>query len=171
MPLTAIPQGVEIRKLSVAQKRALDELLGKETQGNLLQNAVLVGIPSILVGGIAFSFLFKDKLSELLPKFEDYIEQIPEATYSSIVGQGFDLGKTLTGVDLSAPTEATTGTIFENQTICERYGYDLVTLYAKKTNLITAPIVGLQIQQKLKGMKRNGCTKPPYVNSKNWNRA
>jgi len=171
MPITAIPKGVELRKITAVQKKALNELIDKEQQTNSLATALLVGIPTIVAGGIAVAYLFKGELKDLLPDFESYIEQIPEATYTAIVGKGFDIGKTLTGVDLSAPTEATEGTIFENQTICERYGYDLVTLYSKQTNIITAPVVGLQIQQKLKGMKRNGCSKPPYVNSKNWERA
>ena len=36
MPITAVPQGVELRKISAVQKRALHELLSKQRENNLL---------------------------------------------------------------------------------------------------------------------------------------
>jgi len=171
MPIAAVPQGLELRKISAVQKRALDDLLYKQKETSLTSTALMVGLPTVIIGGVALTYLFKDELKEDFENIKNYVQELPASTYKAILGEGFDIGKTLTGVDLSAPTPATTGTIFEGKKVCERYEYDLVTLYSKETNFVTAPLVGLQIQQKLKGMKRNNCSKPPYVEQKNWDRA
>ena len=47
MPIAAIPQGVEIRKISAVQKRALDELLKHQKEQSLLQTAMVALIPSV----------------------------------------------------------------------------------------------------------------------------
>ena len=49
MPITAIPQGVEIRKITAVQKRALDELLGKQKETSLMQTL----IPSFTIVAVA----------------------------------------------------------------------------------------------------------------------
>ena len=54
MPLTAVPQGVEIRKLSAAQKNALDKLLESQNGSSTKNTALAVGIPSIFLGVAGF---------------------------------------------------------------------------------------------------------------------
>ena len=55
MPIAAIPAGVEIRKISSVQKRALDELLKNQKDSDLLATLIptvaIVGVAT--VGGIA----------------------------------------------------------------------------------------------------------------------
>ena len=64
MPITAVPQGVELRKISAVQKRALDELLSKQRENNLLETTISTAIPALAfvgVGGaalvVAWSYL------------------------------------------------------------------------------------------------------------------
>ena len=40
MPITAIPKGVDLRKITPVQKRALDELLAKERGTSALTTAI-----------------------------------------------------------------------------------------------------------------------------------
>lgn len=171
MPITAIPEGVELRKITAVQKRALDELLAKQKRTSLGASALLVGVPTLVFGGVALAYVFKDELKENVEELSDYITSLPTKAYEGVIEEGFSIGKILTGIDLSEPTAATTGTIFENKSICERYGYDLVNLYARKPYWPwEKAAVGLAIREKLKGMKAAACTKPPYVEQKNWDR-
>jgi len=171
MPIAAIPQGVELRKISAVQKRALDELLKKQKQTSLSSNALLVGLPTLVIGGVALAYVFKDEIKENIEEAEKYIKELPTKAFTGIIEEGFKIGKQITGVDLEAATPATTGTIFEGTTVCERYGYDLVSLYERDPYWPwEKAAVGLGIREKLKGMKKAGCSKPPYVEQKNWDR-
>jgi len=174
MPIVAIPPGVELRKISAVQKRALDELV-KNTNGSTTKNtALLVGVPVAFAAIAGLIYIFKDELKETVKDSWDdikqYAEGIPAGVLTGAIDAGFGLGKEITGVDLQAVREAEVGTIFEGTTVCERYEYDLVDLYGRDTNIVTAPLVGLSIREKLKGMKKAGCDKPPYVPQIDWDR-
>ena len=58
MPIAAIPAGVELRKLSATQKKALDKLLESQNGSSTKNTALAVGIPTIAlaIGGMAFLF-------------------------------------------------------------------------------------------------------------------
>ena len=87
MPITAIPKGVELRKITAAQKRALDELITKERGSSALTTAVLVGIPSIIAGSAVLAYVFKEEAQEW---FKDQTEEIwptIKKGYSSIASQ------------------------------------------------------------------------------------
>ena len=64
MPITAIPKGVELRKITAVQKRALDELITKERGSSALTTAILVGIPSIVAGSAVLAYVFKEEAQE-----------------------------------------------------------------------------------------------------------
>ena len=53
MPIAAIPQGVELRKISAVQKRAIDDLLKKQKESNILETAVGALIPTLGFVGVA----------------------------------------------------------------------------------------------------------------------
>ena len=52
MPIAAIPQGVELRKISAVQKRAIDDLLKKQKESNILETAVGALIPTLGFVGV-----------------------------------------------------------------------------------------------------------------------
>ena len=62
MPIAAIPQGVELRKISAVQQRALDKLVESQNGTSLKNTALAVGIPSIFLGVGALAFLFRDEI-------------------------------------------------------------------------------------------------------------
>ena len=56
MPIAAVPQGVELRKISAVQKRALDDLLRNQRENNLLETTISAAVPALAfigVGGAA----------------------------------------------------------------------------------------------------------------------
>ena len=179
MPLTAVPQGVEIRKLSAAQKRALDKLLESQNGSSTKNTALAVGIPTIAlaIGGMAF--LFKDEIKETVKEswddIKEFAEGIPAGMFTGTIDAGFALGKEITGVDLEATTGRAAEVFGDTISLCEQYEYDLVELQQRvdatpSWNVVAIAALGLGKRSKLKGMKAAGCTKPPYINQQDWNR-
>ena len=173
MPIAAIPQGVEIRKISAVQKRALDELLGRQREQTLLQTAIVALVPSVtaltIAGTFGYIYIHRDTIA-------DQYEQLKE-NFSKGVTQGFtDFGKTITG-GYMAPDEPSNkpeeGTVFENLTKCQLYEYDITTLFRRMegAGFWDKFAIGYNLQEKYKGMKREGCPKPARVRQEDWDRA
>ena len=174
MPIAAIPQGVEIRKISAVQKRALDELLKQQKDQTLLQSAIVTLVPSftaLTLGGLfAYIFIHRDTIA-------DQYEQLKQDFFSGAGKTFTDFGKTITGGAIAAdvPSKAPeTGTVFENMTTCQLFEYDITELFSKMddaTDPFSKFAIGFNLQQKYSGMKKAGCPKPPRVDQDNWNRA
>ena len=90
MPIAAIPQGVEIRKISAVQKRALDELLKQQKDQTLLQSAIVTLVPSftaLTLGGLfAYIFIHRDTIA-------DQYEQLKQDFFSGAGKTFSDFGK------------------------------------------------------------------------------
>ena len=179
MPIAAIPQGVEIRKLSAVQNKALQKLLENQNGSSTKNTALLVGIPTIAlaIGGMAF--LFKDEIKEAVKEswddIKEFAEGIPAGAFTGAIDAGFALGKEITGVDLEATTGTAAEVFGEGVSLCEQYGYDLVELQQRvdatsKYNVPAIIALGIGKRSKLKGMKAAGCSKPPYIDQNDWNR-
>ena len=74
MPIVAIPAGVEIKKITPTQKRALDELLGKQKESTLLETV----IPTLAFVGVSFaagigiwSYLNQESLTNSVKEFTE----------------------------------------------------------------------------------------------------
>lgn len=176
MPLTAVPQGVEIRKLSAAQKRALDKLLESQNGSSTKNTALAVGIPTIalVIGGMAF--LFKDEIKETAKSewenIKSFAKGIPAGIFVGTIESGFALGKEITGIDLEATTGRAEEIYGPDIGICQQYEFDLVEL-AQRTEGAAwweKPLLGFNIRQKLKGMKKAGCSKPSFTPQIDWDR-
>jgi len=174
MPIAAIPQGVEIRKISSVQKRALDELLRQQKEQTLLQSAMVALIPSVTALTIAATFgyiyIHRDTIA-------DQYEQLKQDFFSG-TGKAFtDFGKTITGGAIVADQpskQAEEGTIFQNMTKCQLYEYDIVELFSRMDSAndpFTKFAIGYNLQQKYSGMKKEGCPKPARVSQSDWDRA
>jgi len=179
MPIAAIPQGVEIRKLSAVQNKALQKLLENQNGSSTKNTALAVGIPTIAlaIGGMAF--LFKDEIKEAIKEswddIKEFAEGIPAGAFTGAIDAGFALGKEITGVDLEATTGTAAEFFGEGVSLCEQYGYDLVELQQRvdatsKYNVPAIIALGIGKRSKLKGMKAAGCSKPPYIDQNDWNR-
>ena len=179
MPIAAIPPGVEIRKLSAVQNKALQKLLENQNGTSTKNTALAVGIPTIAltIGGMAF--LFKDEIKETVKEswtdIKEFAEGIPAGMFTGTIDAGFALGKEITGVDLEATTGRAAEVFGESGSLCEQYEYDLVELQQRVDNTPSWNVaaifaLGLGKRSKLKGMKKAGCTKPPYIDQNDWNR-
>ena len=76
MPITAIPKGVELRKITAVQKRALDDLITKERGSSALTTALVVGIPSIIAGSAVLAYVFKEEAKEWFDKQEQKVKDV-----------------------------------------------------------------------------------------------
>jgi len=179
MPLTAVPQGVEIRKLSAAQKNALDKLLESQNGSSTKNTALAVGIPTIALALGGMAFLFRNEIKETVKEswtdIKEFAEGIPAGMFTGTIDAGFALGKEITGVDLTDVTGRAETVFGEGVSLCEQYGYDLVELQQRvdKTpswNVVAITLLGIGKREKLKGMKKNGCSKPPYIKQNDWDR-
>ena len=172
MPITAIPAGVEIRKITAVQKRALDELLGKQKETSLLQT-LIPSFSFVAVGMIgAYIYIKRDTIKEQLEEFEETIRQMAGRG----VTEAFTtFGEAVTGVPTpDTPTyEPEEGTIFEGMTTCQLFEYDVVELFSRMdgANFYEKFAIGFNLQQKYRGMKSAGCSKPPRVPQNDWDKA
>jgi hypothetical protein len=176
MPIAAIPAGVELRKISAVQKRALDELMQNQNGASTKQTALLVGIPAVFLGLGALAFLFRDEIKETIKEewsgIKEFTEGIPAGALTGTIESGLALGKEITGIDLEATTGRAAEIYGEDIGLCQQYEFDLVELAQRAENagFFEKPVIGLGIRQKLKGMKKAGCSKPAFTPQEDWNR-
>ena len=180
MPIAAVPAGVEIRKISAVQKRALDELLGKETEGKLLETVIRASIPAVTAISIAagagvliWSYL-KDKE---LPTGKEIAEIAGGGVANAIIDAG---GAVLEKVapDLAnkptTPKELTlaSGEVVE-LTLCQRWEYDAADLLAliqsnPDKGYAETTAAALLVLRIVKNMKKDGCERPNSITPAQW---
>ena len=64
MPIAAIPQGIELRKISAGQQKAVDELLKKQKETSLLNSAIPSTALLVIAAGTGAIYLFRDEIKE-----------------------------------------------------------------------------------------------------------
>lgn len=168
MGIAAIPQGVEIKKLTPTQERALDKLLKAQRDENTLQTAVRVAVPTLAfvgVAGVAIATTFA------------YLKDIPLPSVKEIVkGAGVDAGSivadvitTVVGREEPRTPEYTVsgaGPIPR----CTRWETDWADSRARqdKASELEKPLIALGQLNIVKNMKREGCSKPLVIPQKQW---
>ena len=175
MPITAIPKGVELRKLTAVQRRALDELITKERGSNALTTAVLVGIPSIIAGSAVLAYVFKDEAKEW---FAEQEENFREAFVKVVAGAGEGI------VDIVIDTgnkifrnNPVTPEIVQGSTLdrCTRWSVDATENLARtqKGNLSRdeKARAALNLIYIAKNMKSEGCSRPSAISQAQWDQA
>jgi len=179
MPIAAIPPGVEIRKLSAAQNKALNKLMENQNGSSSKNTALAVGIPTVALAIAGMAYLFRSEIKENIKEnwndIKSFAEGIPAGMFTGTIDAGFALGKEITGVDLEATTGRAAEVFGDTISLCEQYQYDLVELQQRvdatpSWNVVAIAALGLGKRSKLKGMKKAGCTKPPYIDQNDWNR-
>jgi len=175
MPITAIPKGVELRKITAVQKRALDELITKERGSSALTTAILVGIPSIVAGSAILAYVFKEEAKEW---YEEKKGEIVEAvktvmteTGGGIVDIVLDAGNKIFRNNPKTPE------VVGNQTFtrCVRWELDAVDILStvQKGNLTKTQKVqaALNTVYIAKNMKDEGCSRPAAISQAQWDQA
>ena len=74
MPIAAVPAGVEIKKITPTQKKALDELLKKQKETSLLETLIpslaFVGV-SVAAGVGIWAYLNQESLTNTLKELAE----------------------------------------------------------------------------------------------------
>jgi hypothetical protein len=171
MAIAAIPQGVEIKKITATQKRALDELLKAQRDENTLQTAIRVAIPTVAfvgVAGVAIATTFAYLKDLELPTVKDIVTGAGDLVSDTIVG-GVDalVGEQQPVTPEYLPSGA--GPI----PICKRWETDYVTTLEQisqgEADSITGTIVGALVQKNIiKQMKKRGCDRPMTIPQSQW---
>ena len=172
MPITAIPKGVELRKLTAVQKRALDELITKERGSNALTTAILVGIPSIIAGSAVLAYVFKEEAKEWLSdQQETFVEIIKKAplTAGTVVADVVTTAATqLFGLNPATP-EIVNGS---ELTRCTRWAVDATEILARINKGDIGDIeAATSILIIAKQMKKEGCNRPSAISQAQWDQA
>ena len=174
MPITAIPKGVELRKITAVQKRALDELITKERGSSALTTAILVGIPSIIAGSAVLAYVFKEEAKEFYAdkkgEFIEAIKIVVENTGGGIVDVVLDTANKVFQNNPKTPKVVNGSEL----TRCTRWAVDatdvLALVQAKGSNITKTETVAaaLAIIGIAKEMKREGCSRPSAISVAQW---
>jgi hypothetical protein len=175
MPIAAIPQGVEIRKITSVQKKALDELLGKERESNSLTTALLVGIPSIVAGSAVLAYVFKDEMKQWLQDQQDTLldaaKKVVTGTGEGIVDIVLDAGNKIFRNDPVTPKMVAGSELSR----CTRWAVDATdTLGRIQTGNLTKTQqtqAALNLIYIAKNMKIEGCSRPSAISQAQWDQA
>ena len=181
MPIAAIPAGVEIRKISAVQKRALDELLGKQKETTLLQTAIRVGFPTVAFVGVAAGagVLIWAYLKDVeLPSWKEVGEIAGGGVANAIIDAGGAVLEVVAPEFANRPTTPKELTLASGEvvelTLCQRWEYDAADLLAiiqSKTDMgaTEKSLAALSVLRIVKNMKKAGCPRPNSITQAQWN--
>jgi len=172
MPITAIPKGVELRKITAVQKRALDELITKERGSSALTTALVVGIPSIIAGSAVLAYVFKEEAKEWFDKQEekvkDVVKDVVVKTGETIVELVVETGNKVFRNNPVTPEQYGGSTLDR----CTRWSVDATENLARvqKGNLTKTETAGLAANLKyiISNMKSEGCSRPSAISVAQW---
>jgi len=168
MAIAAIPPGVEIKKLTPTQERALDKLLKSQRDENTLQTAIRVAVPTLAFVGIAgigivTTFAYLKDIE--LPSVKDIVK-----------GAGVDAGSivadvitTVIGRDNPRTPEFTpsgAGPIPR----CTRWESDYVNTIKDDPSPYETVLLATAQLNIIKNMKAEGCTKPSSIKQSQWDK-
>tara|TARA_R100000388_G_scaffold94921_1_gene84201 strand:+ start:2291 stop:2827 length:537 start_codon:yes stop_codon:yes gene_type:complete len=175
MPIAAIPQGVEIKKLTPTQEKALDKLLRQQRDENTLQTAIRVAIPTVAfvgVAGAAIATTFAYLKDIELPTVKDIVTSGGDLV-SDVIVSGVDtiVGKQQPATPEYIVTDA--GTTIGPLSLCERWETDYVNVAEQiaqgEADSRTGTVVAALLQKNIiKQMKKNGCERPVFIPATQW---
>jgi len=172
MPITAIPKGVELRKITAVQKKALDDLITKERGNSALTTALVVGIPSIVAGSAILAYVFKEQMINWFDKQEEALKELVKdavvKTGETIVETVIETGNKIFKNDPVTPEQYGGSTLNR----CTRWAVDATENLTRvqKGNLSTTEKIGLAANLKyiISNMKSEGCSRPSAISVAQW---
>jgi len=175
MPITAIPKGVELRKITPTQKKALDDLITKERGTGALTTAIIVGIPSIIAGSAVLAYVFKDEAKKWFAEQQDTVteavKKIVTGTGEGIVDIVIDTGNKIFRNNPVTPTEYAGSTLDR----CTRWAVDatdtLGRIQAGNLTKTQETQAALNLIYIAKNMKGEGCSRPSAISQAQWDQA
>ncbi len=171
MSIAAIPPGVEIKKLTKTQERALDKLLKAQRDENTLQTAIRVAVPTLAfvgVAGIGIVTTFAYLKDIELPSVKDIVKNAGVDAGGLVA----DVITNVVGRENPRTPEFTpsgAGPIPR----CQRWETDYLDSRVRqdKASEFEKPLIALGQLNILKNMKSEGCSKPPRVPQNQWDQA
>jgi hypothetical protein len=175
MAIVAVPNGVEIKKVTKAQETALNKLINSQRDENTLQTAIKVAIPTVAfvgVAGVAIATTFAYLRDVDLPTVKDIATGAGDLVSDAIVN-GVEA---VTGKQQPKTPEYITlgdGRTVGPLPICKRWETDYTEVMEKiaqgETNSVTGTIVGALVQKNIiKQMKNNNCQRPVVIPQSQW---
>jgi len=178
MPITAVPQGVELRKLSAVQKRAVDDLLAKQRESSLIENFVTSALPALAFAGVggaavlvAYSYLNDLKIPTAKEVAKAVTTAAGEIVSDVVIDVGGGLAKAAGFEDNPTTPEflpSGTGPLSR----CKRWEVDATEILARvqsgklsNTEKVQAALATKRI---IKNMKAEGCDRPSAISVAQW---
>jgi len=176
MPIAAIPQGIELRKISAGQQKAIDELLKKQKETSLLNTAIPTTALLVIAGGAAAVFLFKDQIQtwaetqtgNLLNAAKDKIVEIA-------TGSGRGVAEIITtAIGRDEPKTPASFTDAQGNVLpiprCTRWETDYVDTQTQIQEGGSVTLLALTQLNIIKNMKADKCTRPIIIKQSQWDK-
>jgi len=176
MPIAAIPQGIELRKISAVQQKAVDELLNKQREASLWNSAIPSTALLVIAAGAAVTFLFGDEIKNWAKDQAGNIgKAITEKVVETAKGTGATVADIVTGV-IGRDEPRSPGTFTDAQgnvlTIprCSRWENDYVDTVTQVQQGGNVTLLALAQLNIIKNMKADKCSRPVIISSSQWNK-
>jgi hypothetical protein len=171
MPIAAVPVGVEIRKITPTQKKALDELLKKQKDSDLQIELLKILIPTVAFVGVsaaagAATFAYLKDVE--IPSGAELVKSAGSAI-SDVIVSGIDAA--IGEAQPSTPEYLPSGR--GPLTRCVRWETDYVDLQGaiqagEADSRGGTVIAALLLKRIIKQMKKEGCTRPVTIPQSQW---
>jgi hypothetical protein len=174
MPIAAIPQGIELRKISAGQQKAIDELLKKQKETSLLNTAIPTAALLVIAGGAAVTFLFKDQVQEWAKEQAGNITAaITEKVVETAKGGGDIVSDIIVQViGREEPRSPATFTDAQGNVLtiprCQRWENDYVDTVTQVQEGGSVTLLALAQKNIIKNMKAEKCTRPIIIKQSQW---
>jgi len=176
MPIAAIPPGIELRKISAVQQKAVDELLKKQREASLWNSAIPSTALLVIAAGTGAIYLFRDEIKQWA---KDQAGNIGEAVKEKIIdtakGTGGVVADVITTI-IGRENPRTPAEFIDAQgnvlTIprCQRWETDYVDTQrmAQEGGSVTA--LALAQLNIIKNMKAEKCERPVIIKQSQWDK-
>jgi hypothetical protein len=180
MPIAAVPAGIDIRKLTSTQAKALEKFIKDSGDNSLARTALLVGLPTLAFVGIAAGagFLIWHYVKDIeLPTGQEIAELAGGGVANAIIDAGGAVLATVAPELANKPTTPKMFTLPSGQvvelTVCQRWEYDsadLLALIQSKGDMSATEITvaALSVLRIVKNMKKAGCSRPSSITAAQW---
>ena len=177
MPITAVPQGVELRKLSAVQKRAVDDLLAKQRESSLIENFVTSALPALAFAGVggaavlvAYSYLNDLKIPTAKEVAKAVTTAAGEIVSDVVIDVGGGLAKAA-GFEDNPTTPEFLPSGLGPLSRCKRWEVDAVEIVSciqGGLNEVEKVQAALATKRVIKNMKAEGCDRPYAISQAQW---
>jgi hypothetical protein len=177
MPITAVPQGVELRKLSAVQKRAVDDLLARQRESSLVENFVTSALPALAFAGVggaavlvAYSYLNDLKIPTAKEVAKAVTTAAGEIVSDVVIDVGGGLAKAA-GFEDNPTTPEFLPSGLGPLSRCKRWeidAVDIVTRIQGGLNEVEKVQAALALKRVIKNMKKEGCDRPTAISVDQW---